>query len=152
MSNTLTVAELDSHVGKLMGESDWVLISQAMIQQFADATGDHQFIHVDEEKAATTPFGGTIAHGLLTLSLLPKLAEGIIPRLEGQTMGVNYGFNKVRFTYPVPSNSRIKAQFTLTNVQQRGANQYQLQHEVSVFIENQEKPALVADWLSLAVL
>lgn len=148
----ITPAELQQRVGTVLGESAWREVSQEAINLFADATGDHQYIHVDAAKAAATPFGGTIAHGLLTLSLLPALAEGVMPRLAGQTMGVNYGFNKVRFVNPVPSNSRIKASFQLADVEQRDEKSYLIRYEVTVLIEGQDKPALIADWLTLAVL
>lgn len=149
---TTTPAELQQRVGTVLGESGWRAISQEAINLFADATDDHQYIHVDKEKAAATPFGGTIAHGLLTLSLLPALAEGVLPRLAGQTMGINYGFNKVRFVNPVPSNSRVKASFRLAELEQRNESSYLMRYDVTVLIEGQEKPALVAEWLSLAVL
>src|SRR5699024_387307 len=149
---TITPTALQQRVGTVLGESDWRAVSQDAINLFAESTDDHQYSHVDAEKAAATPFGGTIAHGLLTLSLLPALAEGVMPRLAGQTMGVNYGFNKVRFVNPVPSNSRIKASFLLADIQQRSDDSYLIRYEVTVLIEGQEKPALVADWLSLAVL
>ncbi len=106
--------ELKAKVGETLGKSDWVLVDQAMIDKFADATGDHQFIHIDAEKAALTPFGGTIAHGFLTLSLFPLLmAKSDCPRPEGVKMGVNYGGNKVRFLAPVRSGKRVRGHFKL---------------------------------------
>src|SRR5699024_12333709 len=100
---TITPTALQQRVGTVLGESEWRAVSQEAINLFADATDDHQYIHEDAEKTAATPFGGTIAHCLLTLSLLPALAEGVMPRLSGQTMGVNYGFNNIPFVNSVPS-------------------------------------------------
>lgn len=152
MTTTINPEKLTKLVGTVLGESAWRTVSQDDINLFAQATDDHQYIHVDAEKASTTPFGGTIAHGLLTLSLLPALAENILPRLTGQTISINYGFDKVRFINPVPSNSRIKATFRLLEAAQRDSTSYLMRHEVTVHLEGNDKPALVADWLSLAVL
>lgn len=151
-TSPITLETLQTFIGQPLGESDWRTISQTDIDTFAEATGDHQFIHVDAEKAATTPFGTTIAHGFLTLSLLSVLADGIMPRLTGQKMSINYGFNKIRFANPVPSGSRIKASFQLNDIVQLKPDHYQISTDVTVFIEHQEKPALFANWLSVAVL
>ncbi|MGI4732297.1 MAG: MaoC family dehydratase [Janthinobacterium lividum] len=129
--------------------SDWVEVTQAMIDRFADATGDHQFIHVDPVRAAQTPFGGTVAHGFLTLSLMPLLASKVAdaPRLSGARMGVNYGGNSVRFVTPVRSGSRVRGRFVLTAFEEKRPGQYQTTTGFTVEIEGQDKPALVAEWI-----
>jgi acyl dehydratase len=137
------------HVGKEIGVSDWVRIDQARINQFADVTEDHQFIHVDPEAAKATPFGGTVAHGFLTLSMLSRMARGTLLVLEGVKMGVNYGFEKVRFMAPVKSGKRIRARFTLMSAEERSPGQWQFKYAVKVEIEDESKPALVAEWLSM---
>lgn len=129
--------------------SDWVRVDQAMIDRFAEATGDRQFIHIDPERAAETPFGGTIAHGFLTLSLMPMLAE----RTEGLAiadakMGVNYGGNRVRFLTPVRSGSRVRGHFKLLDLTEKRPGQWQQTTEFTVEIEGEEKPALIAEWIS----
>ncbi|KQM64953.1 nodulation protein NodN [Sphingomonas sp. Leaf17] len=130
--------------------SDWVAVTQGMIDQFAAATGDHQFIHVDPVAAAQTPFGGTIAHGFLTLSLMPLLASKVpdAPRIAGTKMGVNYGGNSVRFLSPVRSGSRVRGRFTLLSFDEKRPGQWQQTNAFSVEIEGQEKPALIAEWIS----
>ncbi len=129
--------------------SDWVTVSQEMIDKFADATGDHQFIHVDPAKAAMTPFGGTIAHGFLTLSLMPLLSQKTPqPRIEGLKMGVNYGGNKVRFLTPVRSGSRVRGRFKTLELVEKRPGQWQQTVEFSIEIEGQDKPALIAEWIS----
>lgn len=138
-------------VGHWQGQSDWLQISQERIDRFADVTGDAQFIHVEPLLAAATPFGGTIAHGFLTLSLLAGLAEPVLPRLAGLKMGVNYGFERIRFLAPVRSGKRIRATFALTAASVVHAGQYRSNWAVSVDIEGESKPALVADWISLCV-
>lgn len=136
-------------VGTDLGASDWVLIDQAKINAFAEVTSDHQFIHVDPVAAAATPFGGTIAHGFLTLSLLASMhPEGAVV-LKGIKMGVNYGFEKVRFLQPVPSGSRVRARHVLKAFDDKGGGRYLVTTEVTVEIEGQEKPALIADWLGM---
>lgn len=141
--------ELKAKVGETLGKSDWVLVDQAMIDKFADATGDHQFIHIDAEKAALTPFGGTIAHGFLTLSLFPLLiAKSDCPRPEGVKMGVNYGGNKVRFLAPVRSGKRVRGHFKLLELDEKRPGQWQQTLEFTVEIEGEEKPALMAEWIS----
>ncbi|WP_411816413.1 MaoC family dehydratase [Hyphococcus sp. DH-69] len=136
-------------VGKPTGTSDWIEIDQDRINQFADVTEDHQFIHVNPEAAEKTPFGTTIAHGFLTLSLLSKLAEGGVIALEGVKMGVNYGFDKVRFVTPVKSGSRVRGHFTLMSADSKVPGQWSLKYAVKVEIEGEEKPALVAEWLTM---
>ncbi len=146
---TVSVEELQSYVGQPLGASEWFTIDQDRINAFADTTLDHQFIHVDPEKAKSTPFGTTIAHGFLTLSLLPyfqtTMADMIVP--EGLKMGMNYGFDKVRFLAPVPVNSRIRAVATLKQVTEKKPGQFLFSVEMVVEIEGGDKPALLADWL-----
>ncbi|WP_033074725.1 MaoC family dehydratase [Sphingopyxis sp. MWB1] len=141
--------EMTKLVGQQIGTSEWVLVDQDMINKFADATGDHQFIHIDEEKAKLTPFGGTIAHGFLTLSLFPLLAaKSDCPRAEGVKMGVNYGGNKVRFLAPVRSGKRVRGHFKLLALEEKRPGQWQQTLEFTVEIEGEEKPALMAEWIS----
>lgn len=129
--------------------SDWVEVTQDMIDKFAEATGDHQFIHVDPARAALTPFGGTIAHGFLTLSLMPLLsAKTAMPEIEGVKMGVNYGGNKVRFLTPVRSGSRVRGRFKLLELVEKRPGQWQQTNEFTVEIEGQDKPAMIAEWMS----
>lgn len=142
-------AELEDYVGKLVGVSDWSLIDQARIDAFAEVTEDHQFIHVDPEAAKATPFGGTVAHGFLTLSMLSHLAKNSLLILEGVKMGVNYGFEKVRFMAPVRSGRRIRGHFTLISAQEKAPGQWRFKYAVKVEIEGEAKPALMAEWLSL---
>ena len=144
----MTPQEMKELVGKPLGTSEWVLVDQEMINKFADATGDHQFIHIDEEKAKLTPFGGTIAHGFLTLSLFPMLmAKSDCPRPAGVKMGVNYGGNKVRFLAPVRSGKRVRGRFKLLELTEKRAGQWQQVMEYTVEIEGEDKPALMAEWL-----
>lgn len=146
---TITVQEMAESVGTER-VSDWVEVTQAMIDKFADATGDHQFIHVNPEMAAQTPFGGTIAHGFLSLSLMPMLAARTgAPSIEGVKMGVNYGGNKVRFLQPVRSGSRVRGRFKLLKFVERKPGVWEQVQEYSLEIEHQEKPALIAEWLAL---
>jgi acyl dehydratase len=128
--------------------SDWVTVDQPMIDRFAEVTGDSQFIHVDPVRAAQTPFGGTVAHGFLLLSLLPQLqASSGRPRPEGARMGVNYGFERVRFVAPVRSGKRVRAQFTLVSVEEKRPGQLQQLADVVMEIEGGDKPALTAAWI-----
>lgn len=132
--------------------TDWLTISQDRVNQFADCTLDHQFIHVDPERAKVTPFGGTIVHGFLTLSFLSHFAEQFGLLLDDCQMSVNYGFDKLRFVNPVPVGSRVRAHARLLEVEQKSPNQYLFRYEVSVEIEGQDKPALIAHWLGMQVL
>jgi acyl dehydratase len=143
--------ELASKVGSKIGPGEWVTLEQERINTFADCTEDHQFIHIDEEKAAQTPFGGTIAHGFLTLSMLVKMCEGdgIVP--ENVVMGINYGFNKIRFLAPVRAGKRVRAHRELVSVEEKDGNRFLMTQSVSVEIEGEETPALVAEWLSMVV-
>jgi len=146
---TVATSDLQSLVGTKIGTSDWITIDQDRINVFADVTEDHQFIHINEDMAKMTPFGGTIAHGFLTLSLLSKFSEGAGIVIEGVKMGVNYGFEKVRFLAPVPSGSKVRGHFTLKNAVEKKPGQHLLTYEVTVEIEGGEKPALIADWLGM---
>lgn len=140
---------LQDMIGKEMGASEWFQIDQARINAFADATLDHQFIHVNPEQAKHTPFGGTIAHGFLSLSLLPYL-QTTMPDLvvpAGLKMGMNYGFDKIRFLAPVKVDARVRAVAKLKDVVEKNPGQFLLTSEYSVEIEGQPKPALIADWM-----
>ncbi len=143
--------EMLDAIGTKFEPGEWIEVTQERINAFADCTEDHQFIHVDEEAAKKTPFGGTIAHGFLTLSLLPKLVEGngVIP--ENIVMGLNYGFEKVRFLAPVPSGKRVRAHCEVTDISTKDGSRFLINQSVSVEIEGEEKPALVAQWLSMVV-
>jgi acyl dehydratase len=142
--------ELKAAVGEQLGASDWVTVDQKQIDTFAEATGDHQWIHVDTEKAKSGPFGTTIAHGYLTLSLLPVFSAQIY-KIENVKMGINYGLNKVRFTSPVPVNSRLRGSFELLEVSEVQGG-VQVVNKVTVEIEGNERPACVAEWVTRAYL
>jgi len=144
----MTPQEVKAQVGQTVGTSEWVVMSQERINQFAEATGDHQFIHLDEEKAKLTPFGGTIAHGFLTLSMIPYLsANSDLPRVDGVKMGVNYGGNKTRFISPVRSGKRIRGHWKLIDLEEKRPGQWQQTHEITIEIEGEEKPALITEWI-----
>jgi len=143
------VNELTQYVGKELGRSDWLKIDQQRINLFAEATGDFQFIHVDPEKAAKTPFGSTIAHGFLTLSLIPKLMEDILVLPEGLKMVVNYGLDSVRFIQPVKVDSKVRLKVDLGEVTEKKPGQWLLKATVTLEIEGEEKPAYIAEPLSL---
>ena len=144
--------EMVNQVGTKFEPGPWVDMPQERINSFADCTEDHQFIHIDAEKAAQTPFGGTIAHGFLTLSMLVKMCEenAIIP--ENVIMGVNYGFDKVRFLAPVRSGKRIRTHVEIQSVVQKDDNRFLIKQGISVEIEGEETPALVAEWLSMVMV
>jgi acyl dehydratase len=144
-----TLDEIRSKVGSPIGASDWIDIPQDRIAAFADATDDHQFIHVDQKLAAQTPFGGTIAHGFLTLSLLSRMAADVMLIPDTTRMAVNYGFDRVRFLAPVRSGKRVRGHFTLESAEDKAPGQLLLKHQVTVEIEGEEKPALTAQWLGL---
>lgn len=150
--NEHTIEELKSRIGTEIGVSPWCLIDQKRIDEFAEATDDHQFIHVDPAAAAKTPFRGTIAHGFLSLSMLSHLAAGALPGIKGRVMGVNYGFEKVRFVAPVRSGAKIRGRFTLAELTARSEKEFMMRYAVSAEIEGSEKPALIADWLTLIYL
>ena len=145
-------SDLPTMVGQEMGLSKWFEIDQARINAFADATEDWQFIHVDEEAAKATPFGGTIAHGFLTLSLASAMSYDTVAPLEGVVMGVNYGFDKVRFLAPVPAGSNVRGRFKLLSAEDKGGGRWLLKHELTVEIEGSEKPALIAEWLGMQMV
>jgi acyl dehydratase len=136
-------------VGKEIGVSAWHLIDQQRINTYADVIEDHQFIHVDPERARETAFGTTIAHGFLTMSLLSIMSYQVMPVIEGTTMGVNYGFDKLRFISPVRSGKRVRGRFVLAEAKLRKPKELQSRTNVTVEIEGEDKPALVADWLGL---
>jgi acyl dehydratase len=141
--------EIRARVGSEVGVSSWLTVDQARIEAFANATEDRQFIHVDPEAAARTPFGGTIAHGFLTLSLLSRMAAEATFVPEGVKMAVNYGLDRVRFLAPVRSGKRVRGRFTLDSMEEKAPGQWLLRHVVTVEIEGEEKPALTAAWLGL---
>lgn len=147
-----TAEELKELIGKQAGISDWLTIDQKTIDTFADATHDHNFIHVDPVAAAKTPFGGTIAHGLLSLSMLPMLAEQIDVQLKGAVMALNYGFDKVRMMAPVRSGKRIRGCFNLKDIVERGPGQWMLTFDVTIEIEGENKPAVMAEWLFMQIV
>jgi len=144
-----SIEEIRGRIGSEVGVSDWITVDQATIDAFADVTQDHQFIHVDPEAAAKSPFGGTVAHGFLTLSLLSRMAADLLLRPEGLKMGVNYGFDKVRFMAPVRSGKRVRGRFRLDGFDEKGPGRYQFVHTVTVEIEGEEKPALIAEWIGM---
>ena len=148
MATTVKFSELPSLKGEVLGESDWVEVTQEMIDAFGRTTGDEQWIHMDVERAkAESPFGTTIAHGYLTLSLIPMLHAQAL-RLEGVAMGVNYGSNKVRFPSPVPSGSRVRGTFKLLDVEDIAGGGYQIVTEATVTVEGADKPSCVAETVS----
>ena len=142
----MQIQDLVSRIGEVTGTSEWSVIDQSRINAFADCTEDHQFIHVNPEMAKMTPFGGTIAHGLLTLSMLPKLMETASDKFETK-MSVNYGFDKVRFLTPVRSGSRVRGHFKLLELAEKRPGQWQQKVEVTVEIEGGDKPAMIAEWI-----
>lgn len=153
MGKLLTPENIDAAIGEEIGVSDWHTITQEDVNTFADVTRDHQYIHIDEEKAAQTPFGGTIAHGFLTLSMLSYFAEnGAGAGFENAKMGVNYGFDKVRFIHPVRVGSRVRARSILMSVEEKSPGQFLLRKGVTVEIEGVEKPALISEWLVMQIV
>lgn len=150
MGRGLALADYLALKGKDLGTSEWILVDQGRIDRFAETTEDHQFIHVDPQAAKATPFGTTIAHGYLTLSLLSKMAYEVMPGIQDTKMGVNYGLNSVRFLAPVKSGRRVRGHFTMKDVNERSAGVVQSTVEVKVEIEGEEKPALAAEWVTLA--
>ena len=144
----MTPQELSAKTGEVIGVSDWLEVSQDRINKFADATDDHQFIHIDLEKAKHTSFGGTIAHGFLTLSLIPVLGamtQGA--RVSDVKMGVNYGGNKTRFISPVRAGKRVRAHVKLLDLVEKRPGQWQQTNEYTIEIEGEDKPALIAEWV-----
>lgn len=151
MSQTIRSSDVASLVGRETEPSSWFEVTQDRINQFADATKDHQFIHVDEAQAARTPFGRTIAHGYLTLSLIPFLTAEKAPDFEGLVMGINYGSDKVRFLQPVPVGSRIRARQKYLEATEKNPGQWLIKSLVTIEIENVHKPALIAETLAVFV-
>lgn len=144
--------EMLNQVGLKFEPGPWSEMPQQRINEFADCTEDHQFIHVDAERAAQTPFGTTIAHGLLTLSMLVKLCENSAVMPENIVMGLNYGFDKVRFLAPVREGKRIRAHVEILSVDQKDDNRFLIKQGISVEIEGEETPALVAEWLNMVIV
>jgi acyl dehydratase len=149
MSSTVPLEEFGQLAGTDLGPSEWVLVDQARIDAFAAVTGDHQFIHVDPEAAAATPFGSTIAHGFLTLSLMVPLFYEVAVNPENMIMGLNYGMNKLRFLAPVAVGSRVRLHAAVADVTERSPGSYLVAHDVKMEIEDSEKPALVGQFLVL---
>jgi acyl dehydratase len=146
------IAHHEPLIGTEVGVSNWITVDQAMIDEFAKTTHDEQWIHVDPERAAKeTPFGGAIAHGFLTLSLASRFAYDCFDLLPGQVMGINYGMNKLRFLMPVKAGSRVRGRFTLQRAEARDATSLLRENLLTVEIEGEKTPALVAEWLGLAV-
>ena len=147
---TITVQQLSQMVGQSLGSSDWFLIDQQRVDKFAEATSDTQFIHVNEELAKQTPFGGTIAHGFLTLSLFPVLFEqSNCPQLDGVLMGLNYGGNRVRFLSPIRVGKRIRGHFRLIELSEKRPHEWLQSIEFTVEVEGEDKPALIAEWMGM---
>ena len=144
-----SLEEIRSKVGEEIGVSGWLTIDQKRIDEFADATDDHQFIHIDPQAAAQTPFGGTIGHGFLSLSMLSRMAADAMLVPDNIKMALNYGLDRVRFIAPVKSGKRIRGRFRLDSVDEKAPGQLLLRHTVTVEIEGEEKPALTAEWLGL---
>jgi acyl dehydratase len=149
MPTAITPSDLPTLVGQEVEPSSWLEITQERVNLFADATNDHQFIHVDEKKAARTPFGGTVAHGFLTLSLIFDLTAENARPVEGTRMAINYGLNKVRFLQPVPVGSRIRARQVMLEAREKSPGQWLIRNAVTIEIEHQEKPAMVAETLAM---
>jgi acyl dehydratase len=147
-----TLEEIRRRIGEEVGVSSWLIIDQPRIDAFADATEDRQFIHVDPAAAAQTPFGGTIAHGFLSLSLLSRMGAEAMLLPKGLKMAVNYGFDRIRFLAPVRSGKRVRGRFALDSVEEKAPGQLLMRHKVTVDIEGEDKPALTAEWLGLMVV
>jgi acyl dehydratase len=148
----MSIDDLAARVGGEAFVSRWFTIDQSRIDAFAETTEDRQFIHVDPERARATPFGGPVAHGFLTLSMLSAMGEDALPAIVGLAMGVNYGFDKLRFLTPVRAGSRVRGGFKLINAARRAPGEWLMTNEVSVEIEGSPKPALVALWLTMYVM
>lgn len=152
MTVTVSLDEFASSAGRELKPSDWLLIDQARVNQFASATNDHQFIHVDPDRAAQSPFGGTIAHGFLTLSLLSYLNAQNLIVPEGMVMGINYGSNKIRYLQPVNVGERIRSRQKLLEISQKIPGRWMVRSAVTVEIENKDKPAMIAEILSMYII
>ena len=149
---SMTLDEMKGYVGKEIGVSDWFELDQTKINAFADLTEDHMFLHVNPEMAKNTPYGGTIAHGLLTLSMMPVMAYQAMPGVVGTKMGVNYGYNKVRFMAPVKSGKRIRGHFVVKALEPADGGRLQIVQDVTIEIEGEAKPALAAEWVTMVWL
>ena len=150
---TIAIADIQKYVGVESSPTEWFSVKQSQINLFADCTLDHQYIHIDAERAAETPFGTTIAHGFLTLSLLSMLGSkngGM--KLKNSVMGINYGLDKVRFINPVKVDAKIRARFQLISAEEKNPKHYLMKHNVTIEIDGEEKPALIAEWLGMTVL
>jgi acyl dehydratase len=146
----ISLVAYQNMVGHEVGVSSWHLVDQSRINVYADVIEDHQFIHIDPERAKMeTPFGSTVAHGFLTMSLMSIMSYEVMPVIEGTIMGVNYGFDKLRFISPVRAGSRVRGRFVLAEAKLRKPTELQSRTNVTVEIEGEEKPALVADWIGL---
>ena len=148
---TIALAEVDAWIGREVGVSEWSTIDASRVAQFAECTEDFQFIHLDPEAAKAAGFDGAIAHGFLVLSMLSKFAYEASAQIENCRVSINYGFEKVRFLSPVPVGSQIRARFVLANVAQKREGQWLMTHDVSVEVKDQDKPAIVAQWLTLLI-
>ena len=147
----ISLDEIEASVGKEVGVSRWFTIDQALITAFGKLTQDEYFIHMNPERAAKeTPFGGSIAHGFLTLSMMSAMAYDALPEVEGRTMGMNYGFDKIRFLSPVPAGSKVRGHFVVSAVEKKSPQQVVVRYAISVEIEGKAKPALAAEWLTVA--
>ena len=152
MPKVINKSEVADYCGYVAEPTEWFAVEQDQVNQFADCTHDHQFIHIDPVKAAETPFGGTIAHGFLTLSMLSHFSEQFTVVIDGVYMGVNYGFDKVRFISPVRVGKRIRAQATVTDIVEKKPGQFQMKTLVTVEIEGEDKPALIAEWIGMQMV
>ena len=152
MVKLIEKSEVEAHIGYVVEPTDWFTVTQEQINEFAECTLDRQFIHIDPERAKETPFGSTIAHGFLTLSMLSYFAESFSVLIQGFYMGVNKGFDKVRFVSPVKVNSRIRALAKVVAIEEAKPGQFNFKTEVTIEIEGEDKPALVAEWLSVQMV
>jgi len=151
-SETISLDEYRQLIGHPVGVSRWFTMDQARIDRFAQVTEDEQFLHVDPEAAAKTPFGGTIAHGFLSVSMLSAMAASAIPQLSGTEMAINYGLNSVRFLKPVGAGKRIRGVFVLKDMEERALAQWQFSFSVTVEVDQDDRPALAAEWLMRMIL
>lgn len=151
---TWAIEDIEARLGEEIGRSNWMLVDQARIDRFAEVTEDNQWIHVEPIRAAAeTPFGGSIAHGFLILSLLAPMAADVLPDIRGSVMGINYGLDRVRFIQPVPAGSRVRGVFRLADCEYKAYQQrLKIEYEVNIYIEGSDKPAMVANWISLIQL
>lgn len=147
----MNIEEIRQRIGQPPVSGKWVSITQNDINVFADLTGDHQYIHVDEARAKESWLGGTVSHGLLVLSLLPGLAEGVIPALNNVTMGLNYGFDKVRFVSPVRPGDEVRMCASVVALEEKNPGRYILKLAVTIEIKDQEKPAIACEWLNMFI-